>query len=113
MFVVVVNYQGEMVGKIRMTVTLVQFAAQGDYNPTTSKDLDSVNKSEEKLSINHKNPVLQYDYSEIPLLRPPKIKTSYLLKSLICKVQVILFFIFYTQWTSDERPPLGLSKSGL
>ena len=25
-------------------------------------------------------------YGEIPLLRPPEIKTSYLLKSLICKV---------------------------
>ena len=40
-------------------------------------------------------------YSEFPLLGPHKIKTSYLLKNFICKVEVILFFIFYTQCTSD------------
>ena len=38
-------------------------------------------------------------YSEILLLRPPKIKTC--IKNLVCKVKVILFFIFYTQCTSD------------
>ena len=50
-------------------------------------------------------------YSKIPLLRPPKIRTFYLLKTLFLKFK--LFFIFYTQCTSDQRPPLGLSKSGL
>ena len=46
-------------------------------------------------------------YNEIPLLRPPKIKTSYQLKTLFAKF-VILFFIFYTQCTSDS-PKSGLN----
>ena len=34
-------------------------------------------------------------YSEIPLLRPPKVKTSYLLKSLFAKFK-LFFFSFST-----------------
>ena len=52
-------------------------------------------------------------YSEIPLLRPLKIKTSYLLKTLPARFKLLFFFIFYVLCTSDKRPPLGLSKSGL
>ena len=53
------------------------------------------------------------NYSEIPLLRPPKIKTSCLLKTLFVKLKLFFFFIFYTQCTSVYGPPLRLSKSGL
>ena len=38
---------------------------------------------------------------EIPLLRPPEIKTSYLFKTLLVKFKLFFFFISYTQCTFD------------
>ena len=42
------------------------------------------------------------EYSEIPLLRPSNINTSYLLETLFAKFKLFFFFIiFYTQCASD------------
>ena len=56
-------------------------------------------------ALSHQNLCSDTIYSEIPLLRPPKIKTSYLLKTLFAKYQ--LFF------SSFSKPCVPLIKDQL